>query len=270
MKFTQLAPPPHLRAYVRYFWTLENDGDDTATTLGPLADGCPGFMVHPSEKGMFKDEFGNPLAPAFLYGQTITRTSLHLTGKFSTAGICFHPDALKSVFGFDAHEFTDSCFDTNIWSNRRSNSLEDQLLHAATSTEQLAILTTFITDEVRKNQVNPDVLTQQVVTRIMQSRGQITLRDLQQHFSISERSLERKFSQQVGITPKVFSRVCRFQASLQQLINNNYSNLSDVAFDNGYSDQSHFIRTFKEFAGTSPYQFQKQATETATTIPVLL
>jgi len=270
MHFRQIAPPFHLQEYVRYFWTLESYGDDVGpATLGPLADGCPGFIVQPVDKGVFKDEFGNKMAPVFLYGQTITRTALFLTGKFCTAGICFHPDALKSLFGFDAHEFADSCFGMSVWSRRRTNSLEEQLLNAATTQEQISILTIFLSNEVKRNEARPDPVTQQAVTTIIQSKGQITLRDIQKHFNLSERSLERKFNQYIGITPKVFSTVCRFQASLRQLRNNDYSNLSDVAFDNGFSDQSHFIRIFKQFAGFSPFQYQKQARKTAST-PSLL
>ena len=75
---------------------------------------------------------------------------------------------------------------------------------------------------------------------------------------MSERNFERKFREYVGISPKLFSRICRFQSSLKQLQESNYEKLSDIAFENNFSDQSHFIRTFKEFAGFSPNQFQQQ------------
>ena len=74
---------------------------------------------------------------------------------------------------------------------------------------------------------------------------------------LSERSFERKFKSQVGISAKLFSRICRFQSSFQQFINEDFNTLTDIAFEHTYSDQSHFIRSFKEFAGLSPLQFQK-------------
>jgi AraC-like DNA-binding protein len=67
----------------------------------------------------------------------------------------------------------------------------------------------------------------------------------------------------VGISPKLFSRICRFQATLQQLRTNGFDKLSDIAFEHNYADQSHFIRSFKEFAGVSPFQYQKQFEEIA-------
>ena len=65
----------------------------------------------------------------------------------------------------------------------------------------------------------------------------------------------------MGVSPKLFARISRFQASLSQLRNNDFNKLSDLAFDNDYADQSHFIRSFREFAGFSPHQLRKQSVE---------
>ncbi|MNV73647.1 HTH-type transcriptional activator RhaS [compost metagenome] len=105
---------------------------------------------------------------------------------------------------------------------------------------------------------------------MIESKGLASLKGLQNQLQLSERSFERKFKQHVGVTPKMFSRICGFQASLSQLKKNEYDKLSDIAYGNGYSDQSHFIRTFKEFAGFSPYQYQKQADKVADNFPELI
>lgn len=61
----------------------------------------------------------------------------------------------------------------------------------------------------------------------------------------------------IGISPKLFARISRFQESLYQLRAGKYDKLSDVAYENEYFDQSYFIRVFKEFTGFSPLQFKK-------------
>jgi AraC-like DNA-binding protein len=96
---------------------------------------------------------------------------------------------------------------------------------------------------------------------IHQSDGNISLKNIQKDLQLSERSFERRFKQCVGVSPKLFSRICRFQASLAQLRKNGYNKLSDIAYENEYADQSHFIRAFKEFAGFSPVQYQKKSKE---------
>lgn len=102
---------------------------------------------------------------------------------------------------------------------------------------------------------------QYAVSVIAVSKGNIALKRLQLELQLSERSFERKFKEYIGISPKLFARICRFQASLQQLRSNDFSKLSDIAFEQEYADQSHFIRAFKEFAGFSPFQYQKQYPE---------
>ena len=61
--------------------------------------------------------------------------------------------------------------------------------------------------------------------------------------------------------PKLFARICRFQASLRQLRAAHYEKLSDLAYANLYADQSHHIRAFQEFAGVSPHQYDKRSRE---------
>jgi AraC-like DNA-binding protein len=90
---------------------------------------------------------------------------------------------------------------------------------------------------------------------------------LQRELQLSERTLERKFKQAVGISPKLFARIARFQQSLDQLRQNQYDKLSDVAYGNEYADQSHFIRVFKEFTGFTPLEFRKQVHEVVENFP---
>jgi AraC-like DNA-binding protein len=255
MKYQQILPPAHLKDYVRYFWLLESDKDDHAERkLLPLADGCPGIIFQHSALGSFTDPGHKNLPEAFLYGQTVTPIELHLEGKFKSTGVCFYPYALKTIFGLDASELTDSCVDLTLI----INGVIEQLLNAATGTDQIEIFSEHIFHHIETKKYSIDPATEYALAAIAQSKGNLPLKDLQRKLKLSERRFERTFNQQVGISPKLFSRVCKFQAALGQLKRNNYTNLSDIAFDNGYADQSHFIRSFKEFAGFSPLQFQKK------------
>ena len=97
------------------------------------------------------------------------------------------------------------------------------------------------------------------ITRIVEAKGNISLKELQDYLQLSERSFERRFKQYVGISPKLYSRISRFQAVLNQIRLGQHNRLTDLAYENDYADQSHFIRSFKEFAGCSPLQYQKQS-----------
>lgn len=270
MTYNYLPPPDHLKEHVRYYWTLEYDGDDNLPhTFAPLADGCPGLIYQQSDTNIFFDKEGKSLPAIFLYGQTIKPAQLCLMGRFRMIGVCFFPDALKSVFGLDASELTDTCTDLDPLAARLGYKLSERLLYTLTLPVQVSVLSAYLQGEIERNSRHADALTQHALRLIWQSGGAITLKELQQAVNLSERSFERKFNQYVGISPKLFSRVCRFQNSLEQLKRNDFGKLSDIAYDNGYSDQSHFIRVFREFAGYAPYEFRKRSYHMADNFPML-
>jgi AraC-like DNA-binding protein len=63
------------------------------------------------------------------------------------------------------------------------------------------------------------------------------------------------FEKNIGIAPNLYRRICQFNSAFQQLNNRKYCKLSDIAFENGYADQSHYIRAFKEFTNLTPKDY---------------
>jgi AraC-like DNA-binding protein len=63
------------------------------------------------------------------------------------------------------------------------------------------------------------------------------------------------FESNVGISPRLYKRICQFDAAFQQLNRRKFAKLSDIAYQNGYADQSHFIRSFKEFTNITPKEY---------------
>ena len=82
-----------------------------------------------------------------------------------------------------------------------------------------------------------------------------TLKEIQLEMNLSERTLERIIKQSVGLSPKIFSRIMRFQDGLNCLRQTNFENFTELAYQYDYFDQSHYNREFKEFTGTNPRNF---------------
>jgi AraC-like DNA-binding protein len=83
---------------------------------------------------------------------------------------------------------------------------------------------------------------------IARSRGQVEIRALAADAGVSKRYLERMFQERVGIGPKAFARIVRFQ----RVLNTTGANWAAVAAEAGYFDQAHLARDFKAFTGESP------------------
>jgi AraC-like DNA-binding protein len=134
--------------------------------------------------------------------------------------------------------------------------------------EKANILSECLWEQVCRNDHILQAATRYALQRIIQSQGNISMKDLRQELQVSERTLERRFQEGIGLSPMLFARICRFQASLNQLRSQSYDKLSDIAFEQEYADQSHFIRNFKEFTGLTPFQFRKSMQETVENFPV--
>lgn len=265
MEYQQIAPPEFISSYVQYFWVLKNHCQQKS--FKTMVDGCPGLIFHNSEYGNFFQN-DKKISNLFIFGQA-TRFAEISVGTSVTIGVCFYPQALKLVFGLNADELTDTCLDIDNISKTQGKLLKEQLLNAGSVTAQINLLANYIYLNAERNQAHQDKIIKHILPLMMQSGGGMLLKELQQRVKISERSLERRFKQHVGISPKLFSRICGFQSTLAQLNTNGYHKLSDVAYANGYADQSHFIRTFKTFSGLSPYQFQNYTTGTVPHLPEL-
>ncbi len=88
--------------------------------------------------------------------------------------------------------------------------------------------------------------------------GNVRVKELSENLIISERSLNRIFHQYIGLPPKTFCRIIRLNKVLKLCKNDNHIDFLLAAYDNGYFDQAHFIKDFKEFCGCTPGIFFKK------------
>jgi AraC-like DNA-binding protein len=89
-------------------------------------------------------------------------------------------------------------------------------------------------------------------------KGQFRIAELADYCNLSERQLQRVFRDSVGVSPKLLARTIRFEEIRRRLMFEPEANLTELAYEFGYTDQAHFIRDFKEFAGRTPGEFAAQ------------
>lgn len=86
------------------------------------------------------------------------------------------------------------------------------------------------------------------------SAGTATVAELSDATGVPDRTLRRRMQQAVGLSPKVFAGVLRFQRAMRQLQKPGAVSLAEVAADCGYSDQAHLTREFQRYGGFTPGQ----------------
>jgi AraC-like DNA-binding protein len=270
MNYKEILPCPQLARHVRYFWILENDvSDGVARTFRVFSDGCPGLIFQ--QTGDVAGKLGTCFSHSlFLYGQSTRHTEQVTTGKFRTIGVYFYPDALKSIFGIDASLLTDKDTDLASVISRTDGDIEEQLLNASSEAKQIEILSDLFIRKMVSNKTPRAANLQFGLEYIASNKGGLSLKEVQSQLCVTERTLERMFRESIGISPKLFLRITRFQCALNLIRTGSFSSFSEVAHNSDYADQSHFIRDFKAFSGIVPQLFPTCCKETVANFPELI
>ncbi|WP_343670580.1 helix-turn-helix transcriptional regulator [Chitinophaga sp.] len=243
--FPDIQIPAHLQPYISRVWYAAG----TAENAFPIfADGRTGIIFQQS--GMILEKKQKTLAHSFVFGQTLDPIILHTHPNCPVLGLIFHPHVLPSVFPLHAKELTDECVDMSLLPSVPRVNLDEQLWNTASPQRQFEILFSYL-----EKIIHPvDRSMQYATSRILASNGKTSLKDLHYQLHLTERTFERRFEQYVGISPRLFSNIVQFQAAMKMLDSGRFSKLSDIAYANGYADQSHFIRWFRKFTGVTPLE----------------
>ena len=189
-------------------------------------------------------------------------------GQASVIGIHFKPGG---AFPF-LREPLDELHNTHVpleslWGSR-ANELRDRLLEAKTPEEKFAIL-----EECLMAQAVRPLVRHPAVAYALNELHNVptarTITDLTQEIGLSARRFIQLFSAEVGLTPKLFCRVRRFQEVLRIIQKQTEVDWADVAISCGYFDQAHFIHDFKAFSGINPSAYAASKTEHLNHVPIV-
>lgn len=252
MIYRTVLPSIKLKDYIRCFWFLESN--QPYTHYG-MADVCPELVFH--YKGQFDEiDKKGERKPSFLSGingPTNQTSKFVIDSGFSMFGIYFYPHAIPLLFGIPAKELTNQMVEIDLILKGIGANLEDQIMNSSSDEQRITIIENFVEKRLSKSKTT-QLPVFELLKHIIQTDGTPTVKQLSSDHAISERQLERQFSQFAGFSPKQFIRIARFHHAIQ-FYGKEYLKLSDIALDCGYYDQSHFIHDFNRFAGIGPKEY---------------
>jgi len=249
MEVYYLKPADKISEYVQEILVLESHWTMTPFVLPLFANGMPTLLFQ-TAKGQIKND-SNYLT---LFGQTVFPDTLTLNDNFTLIAYFLKPYSLVSLFGISAYELTDSPIDLNLLSHCKTANIQERLLNATLTTQMLEVLDAYLFNLVTKIKDNTPLI-KYVTNKIVQSPHFKILREVQSDLCITERTFQRMFERNVGVSPNQFRRICQFNNAFQQLNRERTKSLSEITFHNDYADQSHFIRAFREFTNLTPTEF---------------
>lgn len=190
---------------------------------------------------------------AFLVGiQTRYNRDIQLRPGLCMWAIQFEPYAAPFLYGISAEGWADAVFDYS--GHEATVQLHADLSKVSDPAEAPAILNRYFYSLLKgksENEIQKLHGLRAILAEFDQSEAETGLAELLAANELSERSLERSFRQYLGLSPKEYLRHLRFLKLIQINPELNRSG-TDLTYELGYFDQSHFIREFKHFTGMTP------------------
>lgn len=246
----KLKKDQRIAPFIKDILILEDDRDKEHR-LPFYADGYPGIIYSQTENDVLLMPSNRELSDFYLYGQTIDPIEMVIDGPYKILLFQLYPFATRLLIGVDPKKLNDDCYD--LKKIQGVNTIETiSRLKASNTDAQIRIISDFILELLKQSSTSYDNVIKFAVTTIINSKGTIPIHKLRDQLFITERTFERRFAKEIGVTPKQFAKITQFSFSLNHIQESDYTSLTNVAYDNNFSDQSHFIRTFKRYTGHTP------------------
>jgi AraC-like DNA-binding protein len=185
----------------------------------------------------------------------------------STIGVHFKPGGAFPFFRFPPAELSNQSVGLDCLWGAASARLRERLLQTATPQQKFRVMESCLLDELRKPlQRHPAVSF--ALYQFLRRPQALSVSHVVEQVGFSQRRFIEIFDNEVGLTPKLFSRVSRFQKVIRTAHAQGDVNWTQLALDCGYYDQAHFIHDFQSFAGITPSQYLERRTPHVNHVPM--
>jgi AraC-like DNA-binding protein len=267
-RFIPVTPHPLLSPYIAKMYVFESNGRLPSVDRKLIVPNANFKLTLTYRNGIVANIDGKPFtqcenqlsfaglidSPVILDPQEDTQTG--------TIIVEFNPLGAYRLFRFSYAEVKNQLVEMADLIGSNAKELQSQLAEAGALNLKLQILQNFLIK--RLENADPDPIYDYCINRIADSKGLISVAQLEKATGYSSRWLNRKFSEHLGTGPKNLSEIIRFRQFYQVYSTGaRPQRLKEYIYEY-YYDQSHFLRAFKRFTGSTPTDLQNSINELAT------
>ncbi len=253
-------PSARLSPFVELYWSLE---------IGQREKREESELVVPTGMSQLIFHYGRPFSRE-LGGGKCSQKHLILCGpedkgSFVSAeagcgmiGVLFKPYGLRPFLRMPVSELATLELPLSELMGPSAREFEERLSICSHFQERIAAMERLLLKQFSPGCRFSWTMAREGALRIKASPADLTLSSLSASLNISQRTMERLFLSHIGVTPKFFSRICRFHQAMDHLKKGGQEDLARLALDCGYYDQSHLCLEIKRFTGLTPRALQKR------------
>ncbi|WP_353780057.1 helix-turn-helix domain-containing protein [Winogradskyella sp. 3972H.M.0a.05] len=260
MYFKEYYPSEFYSKYIDSYFEIDSRYIIEDITDLVVPDGTFGLLFIDEKNLRRSTSINNPpitLKKSTIFGQKTKPINYYFTkGSTSAFGIKINPCGFHLFTGLTSKEFKDLFVEIDLLGNLDLMDLESKVFEAEGVDKKIKAVEDYILLALSKYGLDDDhFLFESIVEYIYSYRGEVRFQSLTETFNTNYKKIERLFDKYLGISPKTYIRIVRFNAAVNLHMNNKHESLTQIGLQLGFFDQSHFIRDFKKFTSLSPRNF---------------
>lgn len=246
---------PILKQLIKYFWVITSDNEvNISHKLLPVNN--IDIIINFSSQIKYTLSNKTQINTKGLHFNGIRKQyyTINQIGKLNVLGISFFPEGLYPFLKIPLSEFTNRTIELDLLINRFTSRIEEKISISNVYAEKFDII-----ENELIQLIDFELIKTKDISRLFNTfywnTNKLDINYFCVQYGINQRKLERVFNKYIGISPKAFQKINRFQGILNHILKREYVDLTSLAYEYGYYDQMHFIKDFKSYAGCSPSQF---------------
>ena len=249
MSYVARPPAGVLRGLVDRLWSVEEIGVASPETICP--DGRSEIVLHIGDPMAERVGVRDVCQPRhLLVGQMTLPITIVPTGRMVMVGARFAPDAMYHFMSMEQDAIVGQVLDLELVWSRWTRETAEMLSEVSGPVERLAVLERELE---RLLSMTPHTRSSRsmkgAISQLEASCGSVSIDRLALAYGLSRRQFERCFREQVGLSPRLFGRIARFQRAFNAL---GVESGADIAARYGFADQAHLVHEIRRFAGQPP------------------
>ncbi|WP_353136653.1 AraC family transcriptional regulator [Pseudopedobacter sp.] len=257
-KYAEVPPHPSLQGIVTHYRVTGAKHltpfifpDYSPIFQGLIFNICPldNIVLQKKEKISLKYKVyfvGQAISPSVLFSSSL---------NLDLVAVNFTPTGVFQLTGMRLNDFTDRIVDAEILFGKEITALYEKIIESKSIAQSICLIDNFLCVKARNRKKRNKACVLTSLSILKGNAGDMTIKTLQKTIKTSPKTLERAFKAEIGMTPKMFQRLLRFNQARQYIEESQCTDWWEIVVRFGFYDHSHLISEFRFFTGKTPVQY---------------